>query len=65
MAPFRHLHKRLGWVRAPLTRKYAIDDALHPVLDSLTEQQQSSPAEMVSNRLRRQTNASSRNYHPG
>ncbi len=43
-----HLLKRLGWVRAPDVRRYALDDALQPVLDSLAEQQQSSPDEMIS-----------------
>lgn len=47
----RRLLKRLGWVRAPATHKYEVDDAFHPVLISLAEQQQSSPDEMVSDLL--------------
>ena len=48
---FRCLLKRFGWIRAPATRKYEVDDTFHPVLISLAEQQQSSPDEMVSDLL--------------
>jgi DNA-binding CsgD family transcriptional regulator len=45
---FERLLRQLGWVRAPDVRRYTLDDALRPVLDSLAEQQQSSPDEMAS-----------------
>jgi DNA-binding CsgD family transcriptional regulator len=47
----RRLLKRFGWIRAPATHKYEVDDAFHPVLISLAEQQQSSPDKMVSDLL--------------
>ncbi len=43
MNPFRTLLERLGLLR----RKYALDDALQPVLDSLAGQEQRSPDEMA------------------
>jgi len=45
------LLKRLGLVRAKTTHRYAVDEALHPVLVSLANQQQSSPDDMVSDLL--------------
>ena len=51
MAFIRQLLKRLGWVHIPSPRKFALDDALHPMLDSLAEQQQRSPDEVASDML--------------
>ena len=48
MVLFRRLLNRLGWVRAPNPRKYALDETLHPVLESLAEQEQLLPGEIAS-----------------
>jgi DNA-binding CsgD family transcriptional regulator len=42
------LLKRIGLRRVSDTKKYALDASLHPALDSLAEQQQRSPDEVIS-----------------
>jgi len=48
MVLFRRLFERLGLVRAINPRKYALDDALHPMLESLAKQEQLLPDEIAS-----------------
>jgi DNA-binding NarL/FixJ family response regulator len=43
------LFKRLGLRREPEIQKYSLDASIHMALNSLAEEQQSSPDELVSN----------------
>ena len=44
----RHLLKRLGLVSDSTPRKYALDVALRPMLESLAQEQRRSPDDVVS-----------------
>jgi len=51
MTLFRYLLERLGLVRKPMPRTYALDSDLDQMLETLAGQQQRSPDEMASDLL--------------
>ncbi|HEY3310075.1 MAG TPA: LuxR C-terminal-related transcriptional regulator [Anaerolineales bacterium] len=51
MSLIRHLLQRLGLIRTPTLRKYALDDELELALESLAERERLSPDDLASGLL--------------